>query len=119
MTEPATASFVPDTCTLPTAEQPRRVDEFDELYRTAVRGVRRVGSTRIDLDLVPAPANAARAAELSARETACCSFFTFTLAIGARSLVLSVEAPPAQADVLAAAADRAESVATQLASNPA
>lgn len=74
---------------------------------------------RVDLDLVPEPANAARAAELSARETVCCSFFTFTLAIGAGSLVLSVEAPTAQAEALTAAADRAESVATQLASHPA
>jgi hypothetical protein len=36
---------VPDACTLPTAEQPLRLAEFDELFATAVRRVDTVSTT--------------------------------------------------------------------------
>jgi hypothetical protein len=50
---------------------------------------------------------AGRVAQLAATETACCSFFTFTLTATAGSLVLDVAVPAAQLPVLDALAARA------------
>jgi hypothetical protein len=46
--------WVPAACTLPTAEQPLRVAEFDDLFATSVRAVDRVGPTVLRLDAVAA-----------------------------------------------------------------
>ncbi|WP_197093419.1 hypothetical protein [Nonomuraea sp. SBT364] len=92
--------WAPSACTLPTAEQPLRVAEFDALFAEAVQGVARPDRTRLRLDLVFSPGNAARAAELAARENGCCSFFTFVLTIADGSLALEVAVPPEQAEVL-------------------
>ena len=52
--------------------------------------------------------------DLTARETECCSFFTFTTtaqpATGGEAVVLDVEVPAAYADVLAVLAQRASAV---------
>jgi hypothetical protein len=98
-----------DGCTLPSAEQPLRLAEFDDLFATAVRGVDRTGPTRVRLDLAPEPAVAARAADLVVRETRCCSFFAFTLAARGGQLSLDVAVPAEYADVLEALAARAAS----------
>ncbi|WP_245718914.1 hypothetical protein [Micromonospora rhizosphaerae] len=37
--------WVPEACTLPTAERPLRVAEFDELFATALRGQTRLSPT--------------------------------------------------------------------------
>jgi hypothetical protein len=95
----------PSACTLPTAEQPLCVAEFDALFAEAVQGVARPEHTWLRLELVFSPDNAARAAELAARENGCCSFFTFTLADG--SLALEVTVPAEHVDVLDALEDRA------------
>jgi hypothetical protein len=100
-------TWVPEACTLPTVDQPLRLAEFDELFGTAVLGVRRIEAARLHLDLRPEPAIAARAAELAARETGCCSFFTFSLIIGSGTLTLDVQTPAAQIDVLDALGARA------------
>jgi hypothetical protein len=100
-------SWVPDTCTLPTTEQPLRVSELDELFRTGVTALERLGPTSLGLTLRPEPRIAAATATLAAREVHCCSFFTFTLTIDANGLQLTVDVPPAHADVLDALAHRA------------
>lgn len=100
------ATWVPKACTLPTAEQPLRLAEFEDLF-AAVRAVTEDEQGAVSLDLDPVPATAARAAELVARETACCSFFTFALIATGGSLRLDVSVPPAHRDVLAALAGRA------------
>jgi hypothetical protein len=100
---------VPQACTLPTAEQPVRLAEFDGLFAEAVRGVRRPAPDRLRLVLEAAPAVAARAADLVARESGCCGFFTFTLTISDGTLLLDVAVPAAQAEVLDALASRATS----------
>lgn len=100
-------SWVPDSCTLPTAAQPVRMSEFDELLRTAVTGQERTGATSLRLMLKADPAVAATTAELAAREANCCGFFAFTLTITGLDLHLTVEVPPAQVDVLEALAQRA------------
>ncbi|MFC4061925.1 hypothetical protein ACFOWE_26790 [Planomonospora corallina] len=92
--------WVPAACTLPTAERPLRVAEFDALFTEAVRAVRREGRERLLLELVFSSEHAARAAELAARESGCCSFFTFTLTVAGGGLTLGVTVPPEQAEVL-------------------
>lgn len=105
-TEPA---WVPRSCTLPTAERPLRVAEFDELFGTATEAVKRTADG-VRLELLPDPDVAARAAGLAMRETACCSFFAFTLTAAAGTLFLDVTADPAHREVLDALAERAAAV---------
>lgn len=71
-------SFVPEACTLPTAEQPLRVAEFADLFASAIRTVTRNSPNRLTLVLDDDPATEASARDLTARENHCCSFFTFT-----------------------------------------
>ena len=99
-------TWVPPSCTLPTAEQPLRVAEFDELFATAVTGARRNAPERLTLHLTPTPEVAATAAGLAMKETGCCSFFTFSLTAGAGELTLDVTVPPAHVAVLDALAGR-------------
>jgi hypothetical protein len=103
-----TDSWATDACTLPTAERPLRVAEFDELFTEAVRSVRRVDATSVSLELEPRAEVAARAADLVVRETGCCSFFTFSLIATGGSLRLDIGLPAQHADVLDALAARAE-----------
>ncbi|WP_433306227.1 hypothetical protein ACQP2F_20230 [Actinoplanes sp. CA-030573] len=98
------SSDVPDACTLPVAEQPGRRAEFDALFTTAVTRVERVAPTHARLHLAGPPGLASTVRDLTARETACCSFFTFTLS---ESLILDIEVPESYADVLAALLERA------------
>ncbi len=97
-------SWAPADCTLPTAERPLRAAEFAGLVRAAVTGMERLDTGRLRLTLRRDRSVAARAAELAAAETECCSFFTFALTIATDSLVLDVTVPPARAAVLDALA---------------
>ena len=101
--------WVPQACTLPTVEQPLRAAEFDALFAHDVIGVVRDASRSVRLELRADPAVAARAADLAVRETGCCSFFTFDLAIGDGAVALTVSSAPAHEPVLAALAVQAES----------
>lgn len=96
---------VPDACTLPIAQRPLRLAEFDELFATAVRGRRRLSPTRLRLWLDPAAE--VRARDLTGREAQCCSFFTFTFTADDGATQLDVEVPTAHVDVLDALAERA------------
>lgn len=95
---PDVTGWAPSACTLPTADRPLRVAEFDALFSEAVRATR--DPARLRLELAFSPGDAARAADLAARETGCCSFFTFTLTIADGRLILDVTVPPEHADVL-------------------
>jgi hypothetical protein len=98
--------WAPEACTLPTVDQPFRVAEFDDLFATAVRDVSRDGPTRLRLTLDQAAE--ARARDLTARESACCSFFGFAFGPAADGLLtLTVTVLPAHAGVLDAFAARA------------
>jgi len=105
---------VPDACTLPTAERPLRLAEFDDLFATAVRRVDSIGATHARLNLTGPAGLAARVRDLAARETDCCSFFTFTTAGepagDGEAVVLDIEVPAAHADVLASLTLRANTV---------
>jgi hypothetical protein len=91
---------IPDACTLPTAERPLRLAEFDELFATAVRRVERLAPTHVRLHLTGPASLAGMVRDLAARETECCSFFTFTVTSHDDAVVLDVEVPPAYTDVL-------------------
>lgn len=99
-------AFTIASCTLPTAEQPFRADEFDTFVRAAVRSAEPVASTTLRLRLVPTPEVAAQVAHLMTRETACCGFFTFVLTARADELTLEVSVPDRRRDVLDAIARR-------------
>jgi hypothetical protein len=116
---PASADWVAvDACTLPTADQPLRVAEFDDLFATALRAIEPPdASGRARLVLAGGDDLAERVQRLADAETVCCSFFTFTLTPLATDevgdadrtvLALDIEVPVARADVLAALVRRAE-----------
>ncbi|MGH3309106.1 MAG: hypothetical protein ACRDP3_00695 [Streptomyces sp.] len=101
-------TWVPAACTLPTAEQPLRVAEFDALFSESLLGVNTLSATRLQLVLDGTEAVAESARDLATRESGCCSFFTFDFARDADDrLLMDVTVPEAQAAVLAALADRA------------
>ena len=111
MTAPHPADdWTPAACTLPTAEQPLRLAEFDALFATALRRVDRPAPTRLTLTLAAAPGRTEAVRDLAARETACCSFFTFDLTAG-DPLRLDVSVPAAHRSVLDALAARAAQLA--------
>jgi hypothetical protein len=95
----------PAACTLPTAEQPLRVAEFDQLFLAALRTVQRRSATRLRLVLDRRAEATTRA--LIERESECCSFFAFALARAGDELVLDVRVPSSYSAVLDALADRA------------
>lgn len=97
-----------DACTLPTAEQPLRRREFDDLFAADVVAVVRESPTRTTLELRPDAEAAGRAAALAVKETGCCSFFSFDLAVAHGKVALSVGTAPAHQEVLAALSARAE-----------
>jgi len=100
-----------DACTLPTAERPLRLAEFDALFATAVRRVEWWdGAVRIHL--AGERGLEAEVRDLTDRELACCSFFTFTIAGTDQELTLDVTAPPLRKDILEALAARAEEPST-------
>ena len=103
------ASWVPDACTLPNPAQPVRVAEFDGLFRSAVTRVERPAADRALLHLRAVDPQALRATvtDLTQRETACCSFFGFTLLGADDAMRLEVTVPAAHVAVLDALTERA------------
>jgi hypothetical protein len=106
---------VPDACTLPTAERPLRLAEFDRLVAGAVRAVEPIGETHARFELAGPPGLAATVRDLTARESECCSFFAFTVTgqpatENTETVTLDVEVPARYADVLASLAGRAATV---------
>ncbi|MDV3220403.1 hypothetical protein [Intrasporangium sp.] len=107
---------VPEACTLPTAEQPSRIAEWGSLF-THVLATASLGAQRGRIILPADDALAARARDLAARETSCCSFFTFEFGAGsdesgAPTLTLDVSVPSAQRAVLDSFLSWAEGVRT-------
>jgi hypothetical protein len=104
--------WAPAECTLPTAERPLRVAEFDSLFAGSLRTLVRLDPTRLRLSLDGAPEVEETTRDLVARETACCSFFTFTVTPEPDAgLRLDIEVPAQRADVLDALAARAVAAA--------
>jgi hypothetical protein len=101
-------TWVPASCTLPTAEQPVRVAEFDDLLATAVAPAERMSSTGLRVHLPAGDEVVATVRELVARETGCCSFFAFEVRPSSTETELEVQVPESQTAVLDAMAQRAE-----------
>lgn len=98
-----------EACTLPTAERPLRVAEFDDLFATTLRSIERSGDSRARLLLAGDDSLPDRTQRLADSESSCCSFFTFGVKSVEGGLVaLDIQVPPAHADVLAGLVARAE-----------
>ncbi|SCG73451.1 hypothetical protein GA0070609_4846 [Micromonospora echinaurantiaca] len=105
-------SWVPDACTLPTAQRPLRLAEFDQFFRDAVQGADRLSARHLRLRLTGGARVERTARDLTARESSCCSFFAFDISrSGPDALTLDVRVPAAHVDVLDALADRAAAAA--------
>ena len=89
--------WVPDECTLATAERPLRVAEFDDLFISAVT-FDRPQPTRLDLTLPKAMEAGARS--LADRESQCCTFFTFGFKPDGEHVVMHIEVPSTRTNVL-------------------
>jgi hypothetical protein len=99
---------IEDFCTLPAAAQPMRLKEFDELFRYQFSQPRRIGPHRVELSFANADGLYAQVSDLVVRESACCSFFEFTIeAVDQDRLVLRVGVPPSRVDVLQTLTDQA------------
>lgn len=93
-------AWVPaDACTLPTADRPTRLAEFEGLF-AALRGLRRAEPGWLRLRLNDDPGVEEQARDLTAREAECCSFFDFSVYREAREVVVDVRVPPARVVVL-------------------
>ena len=97
-----------ESCTLAPAERPLRAAEFVALFASALRRVRRPAATRLRLVLDAAAEATVR--DLTAREAACCSFFSFTLTPAGGELVVDVEVPAGHVEALDALAAGATAV---------
>ncbi|MFE5912034.1 hypothetical protein ACFQ6B_23530 [Streptomyces wedmorensis] len=110
-------TWVPASCTLPTMEKPLRVAEFDALFAE-----RRAGSAwpdrpdrlRLEVALTGGEGVEDRVRDLVARESGCCSFFTFTVVPGPGRIRLVIEVDAAHEAVLDALQERATAVGRDL-----
>ena len=93
-------------CTMPTAERPFRLAEFDVLFAEHVRDVERDGDL-LRMRMSGEAGLRARVADLTTRESDCCSFFDFKITGSDQDLVLEVGVPPARREILDSLAERA------------
>ena len=105
-------TWVPESCTLPTVEQPLRVAELNELFATAVRPAERLDSTGLRVHLPAGEETLATALSLVSREAGCCSFFSFDVRASAAGTELDVQVPASQTAVLDAMQQLAETART-------
>lgn len=100
-----------DACTMPPAERPLRLAEFDALFATSVCSVRR-RAYDVRVQLTGTEELLERVRDLTARETSCCSFFTFTIEGSDRDLTLDISVPPVRQEILDALAERARELSS-------
>lgn len=98
-------AWVPDSCTLPTTEQPLRVAEFDTLFAKRLANPARPDRLRLVLAGGDGVEEGVR--DLVARESGCCSFFTFTVIPGLERIHLDISVDGAHEAVLDALQERA------------
>jgi len=96
-----------DACTMPTADRPLRLAEFDALFTTSARRVTR-DAKGVRIHLEGDSTLRERVRDLAERETACCSFFTFAIEGPSNAVVLDISVPINRREILDALADRAE-----------
>lgn len=103
MSDPA---WVPQSCTLPTEERPLRVAEWDALFSERLVSPARPHPLHLRLDLAAGPGVEGRVRDLVERESACCSFLTFTATRRENLIRLDVSVDRAHEAVLDALAAR-------------
>lgn len=94
---------------MPTADRPLRLAEFDTLFATAVSRVEHRGN-RVRLHLTGGPGLGDRVRDLAARESACCSFFSFAVDGTDADLTLDIAVPAARVEILDGLVARADRV---------
>lgn len=99
---------LPSACTLPTADVPLRLAEFDALFATALVAQWRLSPTVLRWHLDPAAEAVAR--DLTRRENECCAFFAFAYTRTGRALQLDIEVPDRHTEILNTLATRAADV---------
>jgi len=104
-------TWAPQSCTLPTAEQPLRVAEFDALFTERLTDTSRSDRLRLELVLTGGEGVEETVRDLVARESGCCSFFTFTVRPGPEQIRLDVAVDGAHETVLDALQERAAAAA--------
>ena len=103
MNDPLT--WAPAACTLPTAEQPLRVAEFDQLFADHLHRAHRLDPRTLELLLAADSRDTVQ--DLTARESECCSFFAFAISdAGSDEIRLRIGVPAAHVAVLDGLADR-------------
>ena len=90
---------------MPTVERPLRLVEFDALFARGLKAQERLSPTVLRWSLDRGVESEAR--NLTAREMACCSFFTFGFTAVGAAVQVDVQVPPAQVKVLDELAARA------------
>ena len=95
-----------DACTMPTAERPLRLAEFDALFATAARSVE-LRDNHVRMRLSGEEGLVQQVQDLTARESSCCSFFTFAVEGTHQDLTLEISVPAARQEILDALAERA------------
>jgi hypothetical protein len=93
------AEWVPASCTLPTAERPLRVAEFERLFAASLRSLTG-DSTSLRLVFADGPGVYETITDLTDRESRCCSFFAFQTSRTARHVVLEIAVSDQHAAVL-------------------
>ncbi|MFF8262558.1 hypothetical protein [Streptomyces virginiae] len=106
-------AWVPQSCALPTEERPLRVAEWDALFAERLTSLVRPEPLRLRLDLAGEPGVEEQVRDLVARESGCCSFFTFTTTPSKNSVVLDIAVDPAYEAVLDALAARTAAAGEQ------
>ncbi|MET7686324.1 hypothetical protein [Streptomyces sp. NPDC005423] len=106
-------AWVPQSCTLPTEERPLRVADWDALFSERLASLLRPEPLRLRLGLVGGPGTEERIRDLVARESGCCSFFTFTTTPGEDLVGLDIAVDQAHETVLDALAARAAAAGEQ------
>jgi hypothetical protein len=96
-------------CTLPSADRPLRVADFDALCAAYLVRAERTRPTAARLVMAGGPGVADRVQRLADAESSCCAFFDFAVSDDGDEVVLDVSVPPTYADVLAGLVSRAAS----------
>ena len=98
MTDPIPLTWAPESCTLPTVDEPLRVAAFTALFRDHLKRVQRPAPTVAELTLDAESLDRAR--ELATLETSCCSFFSFDVLAGNERVLMTIAVSPMHAPVL-------------------
>ncbi|GAA1967646.1 hypothetical protein [Catenulispora subtropica] len=101
-------AWVPQSCTLPTEEQPLRVAEWDALFAGHAVSLSRPQPLRLRVELAGGPGVGERVRDLAEREGGCCSFFTFAVSSSGdeRRIALDIVVDPVHEAVLESLATR-------------